>query len=226
MSGYVRGAVKGEPRTLSPAEQAKILKVTGQRRDAFRDHMLISLALGTALRENEIRSLDVRDVATDKKEIRSKIQLRTFARKGTGGRVLDKAAEAAEAKRQRVFVPKMVRKKLSVFLAWKKKNGEPVGPDAPLFVGRWSPRIKDLRNARLAVRSIRWIWRTWQERAGFESLYTFHALRHTSLTNLYRVSKDLMVVMKQARHASVETSRIYTHKADHEIAGDVDKLIA
>ena len=224
MSGYVRGAVRGEPRTLSPAEQAKILKVTGQRRDAFRDHMLISLALGTGLRENEIRSLDVRDVATDKKEIRSKIHLRTFARKG--GRELDKAATAAEAKRQRVFVPKSVRRKLAVFLKWKKKNGEPIGPDAPLFVGRWSPRVKDLRNARLAVRSIRWIWRTWQQRAGFESLYTFHELRHTSLTMLYRVTKDLMVVMKQARHASVETSKIYTHKADHEIAADVDKLIA
>lgn len=224
MSGYVRGAVRGEPRTLSPAEQAKILKVTGQRRDAFRDHMLISLALGTGLRENEIRSLDVRDVATGPKEIKTRIQLRTFARKGK--KKLDRPAEAAEAKRQRVFVPKRVRAKLVVFLAWKKKNGEPVGPDAPLFVGRWSPRAPDIRNARLALRTIRWIWRTWQQRAGFETLFSFHELRHTSFSNLYEQTKDLDLVRRQARHASINTSQIYVHLSDGEMSKAIDKLIA
>lgn len=228
---YVRNAVRAEARTLSAAELKKILAFTGLRRDAFRDHMLISLALGTALRELEIRGLDVRDVAAGPKDIRPKIQLRTFARKGRPKPATGRAAKASaiakaalvEAKRQRVFIPKSVRRKLIAYLAWKKRNGEPVGPDAPLFVGRWNAAGE---HQRLSVRAIRWIWRTWQQRAELQTIYTFHELRHTSLTNLYRVTGDLVVVMKQARHMSVETTKIYTHPGDDEIAAAVDKLTA
>jgi len=38
------------PRVLTEAEQTALLKVTGEHRDGFRDHMIIALALGTGLR--------------------------------------------------------------------------------------------------------------------------------------------------------------------------------
>ena len=35
------------PRTLTEREQRALLKVTGEHRDGYRDHVIISLALGT-----------------------------------------------------------------------------------------------------------------------------------------------------------------------------------
>ena len=46
------------PRTLSEREQRALLAVTGQHKDGFRDHVIFSLALGTALREHELLALD------------------------------------------------------------------------------------------------------------------------------------------------------------------------
>ena len=37
-------------RTLSEAEQACLLKTTGERPDGFRDHVIFAVALGTGLR--------------------------------------------------------------------------------------------------------------------------------------------------------------------------------
>src|SRR5678809_817288 len=88
---------KRPPRTLSDAEQAKLLKVSGQHADTFRDHMIFSLALGTALREGEICALDVRDVMRPDGHTKRSIQLRHFARKGN--------RDNADARSQVVHLP-------------------------------------------------------------------------------------------------------------------------
>mgnify|MGYP003392290152 FL=1 len=44
-------SVSRPARTLTENEQRLLLKVTGQRRDGFRDHVIYSVALGAALRE-------------------------------------------------------------------------------------------------------------------------------------------------------------------------------
>ena len=43
-------AITKPPRTLTELEQKLLLKTTGEHRDGFRDHVIISLALGTGLR--------------------------------------------------------------------------------------------------------------------------------------------------------------------------------
>src|SRR4051812_39158244 len=58
---YVRSS--RAPRVPTAAEQAKLLKVTGEHVDGFRDHMIFAFALGTGLREKEIASLNVGDVS-------------------------------------------------------------------------------------------------------------------------------------------------------------------
>lgn len=218
--GYVSNSVR-QIRTLSRAEQNKILKFTGQRRDAFRDHMIISFALGTAMREGEIVALNVGDVVTGGKA-RARIELHTFAKKGR-----KKKAEPAPAERrggagdralQFVFVPKLVRRKLEKFIVWKKRRHELVAPDAPLFMSN--------ERARIAPRTVRHMFRTWQRRAGFETLYTFHELRHTSLTNLYVDTKDLLLVRRHARHRHVTTTQIYAHTSDEAAQRAIDKMIA
>ena len=70
-------------RTLTEQEQRQLLKVTGERRDGYRDHVLYSMALATGLREHELTSLEVGDVFEGDGAARKRIVLRVF-KGGTG----------------------------------------------------------------------------------------------------------------------------------------------
>ena len=69
MATYVDN-IRNPPRTLTEVEQHWLLKVSGEHKAGFRDHLLFSLALGTGLREHEILALDVGDVFDDGKSRR------------------------------------------------------------------------------------------------------------------------------------------------------------
>jgi integrase/recombinase XerC len=182
------------PRTLSDAETAKILRLTGEHRDGFRDHVILSVALGMALRESEIVGLDVRDVSNDGRRPKRTIHLRVFKRAGVD---IDPSA-------QRVPVPDGTYYKLEKYLRLMKLE-----LDEPLFPSRQS--------SRLSARRLRSVFREWQILAGFSKPYHFHALRHTACTNLYRRTRDIHVVARFARHANIATTTIYTHVSDEEL---------
>jgi integrase/recombinase XerC len=46
MAAYVE-SVRRAPRTLTDREQRALLRVTGEHRSGFRDHLLYAMALGT-----------------------------------------------------------------------------------------------------------------------------------------------------------------------------------
>ena len=196
MSAYV-STVRRPPRTLLDGEVDLLLRVSGQHRDGFRDHMVFSFALGTALREHEICALNVGDVSHPDHRIKGRFQLRVFKRSNT-----DLAA-------QQCVVPPNLGYKLAKLLAWKKARGESLAPDAPLFVSRLGKR--------LATRTVRLMFRVWQERAGFDRIHTFHALRHTALTNLYRRERDTRVVRIIGRHKDPRSTEIYVVPGDQEV---------
>ena len=50
-----------------------------------------------------------------------------------------------------------------------------------------------------------------------DRVYGFHALRHTAVTNVYRVSRDLFLAQRFARHVSPLTTTVYTHPSDDEM---------
>ena len=79
MTAYA-DAIAKPPRTLTDLEQKLILKTTGEHRDGYRDHVIISLALGTGLREHELLALDCGDVFDDDGRARRKVTLRVFKR--------------------------------------------------------------------------------------------------------------------------------------------------
>ena len=72
---------------------------------------------------------------------------------------------------------------------------------------------------------VQFLWRTWQKKAGFDRLYPFHSLRHSSVTNVYRATRDLFLAQRFARHASPLTTTVYTHPSDEEMHGSVRKLV-
>jgi len=81
-------------------------------------------------------------------------------------------------------------------------SGDPQD-DRPLFVSRRGGRLSR-RQIQRAVGQ----WLTWA--AGGEGLST-HALRHTFATHLLDAGADLMAVKELLGHASLSTTRIYTH---------------
>lgn len=203
MGAYVDSA-RRPPRTLTESEQALLLKVTGQHRDGFRDHMIFSIAIGTALREHEILALDIGDVFDETGISRRRLQLRVFK-----GRNHEREA-------QEVFLPDGVRAKLDRFYRWKKRHGQNIAADAPLFVSR--------KGARLSTRQVRHAFHVWQERAGFERRLSFHALRHTACSNLYRRTLDIRMTQRFARHKSILTTSIYAHPSDDDLMRSVRDL--
>jgi len=148
MSSYAESG--RAPRTLTEREQRLVLKVTGEHRAGFRDHVLYAMALGTGLREHELVALDVGDVFDTGGKARRRIVLRVFkgADRTSGG--------------QDVLAPEGLRAKLNKLRDWKVRGRESVEADAPLFVSRLGQR--------LSLRQVRHGFRVWQERADFARL--------------------------------------------------------
>ncbi len=187
------------PTTLTSDEQALILRATAGN---LRDHVIISLALGTGLRLAEIVGLDVGDVFTTDGTPRVRVRVRRDIAKG------HRAAD--------VFLPDRLVARLRKFWAWKRRRGESLEVEAPLFANQSGDRI--------SKRRVQHAWTGWQRRAGFDRAYGFHALRHTAVTNVYRASRDLFLAQRFARHASPLTTTVYTHPSDQEVASSLRSL--
>src|SRR5574341_589152 len=180
------------PETMTAAEQAALLRAT---KDAPRDHVLYSMALGTGLRLSELLGLNVGDVSPDGREVRRRVTLDPATTKG--------------GRRGEVFLPARLIPKLRAFLAWKAAHGESLASDAPLFLSG--------QGRRLSPRAAQWRFAWWQRRAGFDRRYNFHCMRHSSVTAVYRATKNLFLAQRFARHASPITTIIYTHPSDEEL---------
>ena len=179
------------PTTLTTDEQRLILRATAGN---VRDHLLYSMALGTGLRLAEVVGLDVGDVFALDGTPRVRVRVRAAIAKG--GRAAD------------VFLPDRLVAKLKRFWRWKRTRSESLDADAALFCNQSRRRV--------SKRRVQFAWATWQRRAGFDRIYGFHALRHTAVTNVYRVSKDLFLAQRFARHLSPLTTTVYTHPSDEE----------
>lgn len=213
MSNYAyRGA---PPTTLTDDEQRAVLRASGETWEGYRDHVIVALALGAGLREHEIAALDVMDVVPRSDEqagpipIRRRIRLRVF--KG-GGRAPARHAEW-------VVLSEELRRKLARLV---RRYESPTGSlllTAPLFRSRQGGE-----EARLSLRQIRTMWQRLQRRAGLERHFRFHDLRHTFVSNVYRGSRDQHLAMRMARHRRPETTAIYIHASDEEMARAANRL--
>ena len=191
------------PRVLTPQEQKRLLRAVREH-GSPRDRALFSLALGTGLRLRELQGLNVGDVSPDGKKIQWRVPLDPKTTKGGRGGT--------------AFLVAGVRKEVRRLLSWKRRVGESLDPRAPLFRSRQGRRV--------SLRRIQFVFREWQTAAGFETLYPFHSLRHSAITNVYRATKDLYLTQRFARHASPLSTTIYTHPTDEELYEGIRRLKA
>lgn len=189
--------IPSPPRMLNESEQAALLQVTGLRRDGFRDHIIFAIALGTGLREHEITALNVGDILDDDGKVRRRIRLSVFKR------------SSSKPPLQEILLNETLRTKLARFIKHKKSAGHSIEPDAPLLMSR--------NGNRLSTRQLRHMFAVWLERAGIDQQYTFHSLRHCACSNLYRRTKDLRIVQRFARHASILSTMRYSHPDEGEL---------
>jgi len=187
------------PETLTRTEQEALLRTSAGHP---RDHLVFSLALGTGLRLAEIVGLNVGDVFFPTGAPRGRIHLR---------REITKNGRAGD-----VFLPDALEPKLRLFWRYKLRAGEGLDAGAPLLCNQSSSRI--------SKRRVQVVFRDWQVMAGFGRHYSFHSLRHSAVTNVYRASRDLFLAQRFARHASPLTTTIYMHPSDEEMREGIRDL--
>jgi integrase/recombinase XerC len=187
------------PPTLTQTEQEALLRVSTSHP---RDHLILSVALGTGLRLAEIVGLEVGDVFLPTGVPRTRIRLREAIAKG--GRPGD------------VFLPDALLRKLRRAWDYKGRRLERLDPESPLFCNQSGQRI--------SKRRVQVTFQSWQRAANFDRIYSFHALRHTAVTNVYRSSRDLFLAQRFARHVSPLTTTIYTHPSDDELSKGIQTI--
>jgi integrase len=186
-------ALRGAPAvTLTDTEQRAVLRATGESSRTYRDHVLVSVALGTGARIHELAALKVADVL-HQGQVRRRVALRVYkghrrARRRRGARPV-----------QWLILPDECRRKLAIYVRGRS-------PSSPLFSSR--------QGGPLSTRQMRELWRLWQVRAGLERHHTFHRLRATFLTNVYEATRDPVLTQRTARHARLETTLGYVGVSD------------
>jgi len=198
MSPTLLHPTKKEPETLINSEEQILLFES--KRSSDRDFMIISLALSTGLRNGELTELTIECVRTFE-VITSVLMLPGSIAKGGCPREIPLNADT--------------RSNLKAFLFWKNLNGEDCNGADYLFVSKFS-------HNKLSPRDIQRIISNISKIAIGRSIHP-HVLRHTFATRLLAVS-NLRIVQKVLGHKNIQTTQIYTHPSNDEIAEAIDLL--
>jgi site-specific recombinase XerC len=197
------------PKTLTLEEQTMLLRETARNPGDFRDHMLFAVALGTGLRVSELVALEIRDVKNGK-GAKGIITLRPETTKGNKG--------------GEIVLPERLRRKVARFFKWKEERGESLDSQAPLFIARGGGRSGSKGRKRLSKRSAQATFSAWQERLGFDRRCTFHMLRHSFATSLWRKTGDLRLVQAACRHSTPTVTAIYAVPTTQDLLNAVQDL--
>lgn len=197
------------PRTLTDAEQLRLLRETARSAEDMRDHLLFALALGTGLRVSELVALNVGDVRNGK-GAKGLVNLRPEITKGKRG--------------GEVALPERLRRKVARYIRWKCDRGETVDAGAPLFCSRGGGRSRAKAGTRLSRRGAQAAFTAWQKRLGFDRICSFHQLRHSYCTNIWRATHDIRLVQKAARHSTPTVTSIYAVPTTQDLVDAVQDL--
>jgi site-specific recombinase XerD len=167
-----------------------------------RDYFLLVFDWHTGLRIGELVSLDVSDVALDGQP-RQELHLRSATTKGHVSRL--------------VPLNPIAQKAVALMLAFNRKRGLSVEPDAPLFQTR--------RHLRLTARTVQWVMEVLREKAGLDFRATPHSIRHGFATQALERSGNLRAVQQLLGHKRLTSTEVYTHPRRDELQRVVDTLV-
>lgn len=131
---------------------------------------------------------------------------------------------AAKGATGELVIPVELQLLFKEFMRWKRKHGESLKDDAPLFVSRVGKR--------LSIRAVTDVFKKWLKAAGVEHHVTVHGLRHTKGQRVInddryltpdQQKKGFLLVNKQLRHKSLNSTAIYTapNREDMEAAAEI-----
>jgi len=167
------------------AAQVRRRGVRTRRFRLIRNWFIVELGLETGLRVMEIAGLRCGDL------LMNQSSPEVIVRQGKGG------------KRRVVKVSRAFQKRCLWFLKAKARVGQPVEPDAAVFVARltWQPLCK---------RQIQKVFTRMSREAQLSKHVGIHSLRHTYGTHLYKASgRNLRLVQKQLGHSRITTTQVY-----------------
>lgn len=165
-----------------------------------RDFAIINLLLRTGLRTIEIQRADIADIARCADESKFYIQ-----------------GKGRDAKDEYVVLTYGTLKPILTYL---EARGQADGSD-PLFTS-----VADSNNGgRITTRSISRLIKNALLKADInDKRFTAHSLRHTAITNALKGGASLQEVKTMARHASINTTLIYSHNLER-MANPAEKVI-
>ena len=183
------------PDAISMEQVEALLAATGDDTpEAMRDHVMLELLYATGMRVSELVSLDLDDVDLEQGYVRC------FG-KGSKERLVPIHERAVAALR------------CYIDSAWPSLAGEKSG--SAIFLNR--------RGKRLTRQGLWLILKGYAARAGIEAPVTPHTLRHSFATHLLRGGAPLRHVQDLLGHASITTTRVYTHLTTEHVRAEYDK---
>ncbi len=165
-----------------------------------RNFMIISLALGTGLRNAELCGLTI-ECFRPLDEISNFLDLPGTIAKGGSPRQIPLHPD--------------LRISLQDFLTWKFDHGERIDGKAFLFLTKYT-------QINLRPRDVQRVLRSLSLQSIGRPVYP-HMLRHTFATRLLSVS-NLRIVQKVLGHKHIASTQIYTHPSNDEIADAINKM--
>lgn len=190
---------------LTEEEEQMLLDTTRTAGDAeaFRDWAILSVALGSGLRVQEIAALRVGDVLTPTGRIKQVVEL-PFAKGGS---------------KAPAHFGRTLRRRLA---AWIEELGSHGSLDrtSPLW-----PASRSRAARPISVRTIQAAFTRRSQAAGLRRV-RFHDLRHTYVTRLAETTKgDAYVVQALARHADPRTTSYYVHAPQARLLEAADGVL-
>ena len=81
------------------------------------------------------------------------------------------------------------------------------------------------RSDQIKVSGLQKIFKNYARKAGIDSRYSIHCLRHTYATLLYKASGyNLRLVMSQLRHSNIQTTSVYSAVINPDLEKAVEAM--
>lgn len=179
---------------LSREELERLLNAPGgDTREGKRDSAILSLFFSTGLRLSELRSLNVKDLNFDTREI---------------------SVRGKRSKIRVVFLSQRAVDALRAYMDSRIDHLSPLFIRHPDRAGDAMPPGEEFRLSRISVYNI---VKKYALAAGIVTDPSPHTLRHSFATDLLRNGADLRSVQELLGHKDLSTTQIYTHVTNPQL---------